>query len=321
MNPGTSQSGGEPQPWQRLYSLGGSDVAAALGLSPWKSPITLWQELRGELQPQPGNERTRWGQILEPVIRAEYVERNGVAVHVPPEPLVHPKHEWMHVRPDGIVVDGETWVRGLEIKAVGLRMEQHWEDGVPALYELQCRWGMAIADLPRWDVPVLIGGQEYREYVLERDAELEEAILEEAAAFWRLVEEGRPPDPDDTDEYKEYLIRRYAKPRKEYLQASVELDQSIGRYLELRELCKELEAERKQIENELHAAIGDAAGLEASDCRVSLVRVKGRTTVDYKAAFEDLCERVKIVDPSTITEKHTKQGAPHRRLQIKETKQ
>ena len=49
----------------RRSGIGGSDAAAALGLSPWKSALELWQEkVSGQRQPTQENEAMIWGRLM-----------------------------------------------------------------------------------------------------------------------------------------------------------------------------------------------------------------------------------------------------------------
>lgn len=311
----------------RTKSIGGSQAAAAAGLHPYCSPIQLFQELRGELAPFAGNERTRWGHLLEGIVRSEYVEREGCSVVIPDEPLWHPEHEWARATPDGIrLTNDDRHERIVEIKTAGLRAADRWgepgSDDIPPEYYCQVAWYMWIADLPRADVALLLGGQDFAIYRVERDDEFIEALVETAHHFWEQTQLGIPPDPDYTDDYSQYLLRRYAQPRKEYLQASVELDERIVRLRDVKAQLKDLEREKAQIENEIHAAVGDASGVECSIGRLQVTRVKGRTTVDYQAACQWLAASLGLSDDrlSSVLAQHTKQGAPHRRLTLREAK-
>lgn len=49
----------------RKKGMGGSDVAAALGLSPWRTPVELWQDKRGESDPQPTSDSMHFGRFLK----------------------------------------------------------------------------------------------------------------------------------------------------------------------------------------------------------------------------------------------------------------
>jgi hypothetical protein len=55
---------------ERSTGFGGSDAAAACGLSRWKSAYQLYLEKRGEAPlVEEENEAMRWGTLLEPVVR------------------------------------------------------------------------------------------------------------------------------------------------------------------------------------------------------------------------------------------------------------
>jgi putative phage-type endonuclease len=311
------------QPERR--GLGGSDAAAAIGLSPWKAPITLWQEKIGQLVEWEGNEPAYWGTVLEPVIREHYARLHDARIYVPPEPLYDVERPWMRASPDGIVLVGEEWDRGLEVKAPGLRQDEHWgaegSEDVPIVYEVQVRWYMHVTKRPRWDFAVLIGGQGYREYAIERDLEVEEAIVGEADHFWNAYVVPRvPPPPDATSEYSEYLARSYAKKRKDYLVATVELDAKVTQLVELREQLKAVERDKKLLENQVRAAIGDAAGVDTSLGRLKNTLVKGQRKTNWQAIAEELLLQLPLagvaVERDDLIAKHTKRGSSYHRFYL-----
>lgn len=68
----------------RKHGIGSSDAAAAVGLNPYKSQLTLWMEKTGrdaEL-PKPDPEDTTapvyWGTLLEPIVAASYTKQTGL---------------------------------------------------------------------------------------------------------------------------------------------------------------------------------------------------------------------------------------------------
>lgn len=62
----------------RKTGIGGSDAAAAVGLSPYKSQLELWLEKTGRdaglvtPDPQDTKEPVYWGTLLEPIVAAAY---------------------------------------------------------------------------------------------------------------------------------------------------------------------------------------------------------------------------------------------------------
>ena len=52
---------------KRVYTIGGSEVSALLGVNPWKKEIDLVKDKTNLSAPFHGNIATRWGNILENV--------------------------------------------------------------------------------------------------------------------------------------------------------------------------------------------------------------------------------------------------------------
>jgi hypothetical protein len=55
---------------------------------------------------------------------------------------------------------------------------------------------MLITALPVFDVSVLIGGQDFRQYEVPADHELQEIIIEAEHDLWQRVLKGEPPQPN-----------------------------------------------------------------------------------------------------------------------------
>jgi len=88
---------------ERRSGIGGSDAAAVLGISRYASPMKVYLEKTGELEPFAGNEYTEWGNILEPVIREQFQQRTGFVVEENLELLRSEKHPFMVAHLDGII--------------------------------------------------------------------------------------------------------------------------------------------------------------------------------------------------------------------------
>jgi putative phage-type endonuclease len=178
----------------RATGIGGSDAAAVLGLSAWKTPLDVYLEKVGLAQPSEDTAATKWGRLLEPAVRQEYSERTGFTVTQPRELRRSEKYPFMIAHPDGLVIDPR---RGYEGKTA--RTDHGWgepgTDEVPQDYLIQVQHYMVVEVIPVWDVAVLIGGQDYRQYEIPADRELQELIIEAEHDLWQRVQRGEPPDP------------------------------------------------------------------------------------------------------------------------------
>jgi putative phage-type endonuclease len=183
----------------RRTGIGGSDAAAAVGMSKWKTPLQLWLEKRGEAETSE-SEPMRWGTLLEPVVRQEYANRTGRTVIVPPGQLRHARLTFAIANVDGIA-DEEILYEGKTA-----RTAEGWgepgSDEVPPDYMIQTQHCMAVAGLAVAHVAVLIGGSDFRIYEVPADPELQELLLEQEAEFWRRVIENDPPEPTSLDDVR-----------------------------------------------------------------------------------------------------------------------
>jgi putative phage-type endonuclease len=184
----------ERQAWlqQRRAGIGGSDVAAMLGLSKWKSAYQLYLDKRGELPEQEDNESMYWGRELEPVVLKRYELETGNTVQVGEGILKHPDHAFMLANLDGRV-NGSLI---LEIKTA--RTADGWGEvntgEIPIAYSLQCQWYLMVTDSTTADVAVLIGGSDFRMYQVDEDLDLQDMLKGAAIEFWERVQDGNPPD-------------------------------------------------------------------------------------------------------------------------------
>jgi putative phage-type endonuclease len=189
---------------ERRRGVGGSDVAAILGLDPYRTAMDVWAEKVGILVGDPdepeANEAMRWGQLLEPVIVDEVCIRRGWE---PREDIVfrghHPDHEWMRANVDSLVTDEVNTDRGLgvlEAKTTSVWQASEWRDGeTPAPALVQTMWYLMVTGL-RWAaIAGLIGGQRLEIVDVEPDGELQRMLIDRCGAFWHDHVLPRQPPP------------------------------------------------------------------------------------------------------------------------------
>lgn len=181
----------------RRTGIGGSDVAAILGLSKWATPLQVYQQKRGELGDQPDNAAMRWGRYLEPVVRQAYADETGNEVRVLEQMLRHPTHEFMVANLDGFIEPASGPRRIFEAKTA--RTADGWgepgSDQIPQPYLLQVQHYLAVTGFIVADVAVLVGGSDFRIYEVPEDRELQEMMIDAEAEFWSRVQRGDPPEP------------------------------------------------------------------------------------------------------------------------------
>lgn len=92
----------------RRGKLTGSNVGAALGVNPWKTPDDLVRQMVREYhgaEPEfQGNAATEYGAAHEPLAIMDYLGKTGNLVEECGF-FVHPDHDWLGASPDGLVGD------------------------------------------------------------------------------------------------------------------------------------------------------------------------------------------------------------------------
>ena len=191
----------------RQKGIGSSDAAVAIGISPYKSPLALWLEKTGRQEPEDlsTKEAVFWGTTLEPILAEVYQERTGKKVRRVPQILQHPKEPYMLANLDRAIEGGGI----LEIKTAGLRSERQWEEGVPFAYQVQVLHQLAVTGKAWADVAVLIGGQEFRIYRVERDEARITALIDRERQFWHYVTNDTPPPVDGSESSHKALAALY----------------------------------------------------------------------------------------------------------------
>lgn len=217
----------------RAGALGGSEIAAALGLSLFESPFSLWHRKAGRIGPTEDNGEMYWGRALEPVLRQEFAKRHPeLQIEGDVGTWRHAEHPFMVANPDGVLWHAET-------QAYMHRPDEIWEgktarhrtgwgeegsDDIPVYYRAQGLWYADVFGAERIRYSVLFAGSEYAEYVVEFN-EGEAAILRERGeAFMKTLADNIRP-PLDSHEQTWNTIRQLSPGIEDY---DVELDLDIA---------------------------------------------------------------------------------------------
>lgn len=211
----------------RRKGIGGSDAAAILGLDPFKTPLAVYLDKRGELPDDEAGEAAEWGNRLEPVVaeaaqdrintdRAQaglppikFRRRNAILQH--PDPVL----SFMLANIDREGTGHENGPGIFEAKTTGYWPARAWEDGgdtLPDRYHIQLQHYLAVTGRRHGWIGVLIAGQRLVVEPVERDQALIDALVEIETAFWQRVQEGNPPPASADDDDRVKALYPDAKP-------------------------------------------------------------------------------------------------------------
>jgi putative phage-type endonuclease len=255
----------------RQSSIGGSEAAAAIGISPWQTPLDLYLTKLGMAAPIEETEAMKWGTRLEPLIAEEYQQLTGRGFVAEQLFVRSPVVEFMSATLDLVRDDG----RLVELKTVGSRSAHHWgesgSDEVPRHYLCQVLHQLIVTGTEVADVAVLIAGQEFRTFTIHRDDDVAARIVEREADFWQRVLHRDPP-PVDPARDGQALARLW--PRAE---GEVELgpvgEMLVEQWLDHGKAIHDRQEARERCKTELLTLMAEAASARLADGRLLTRRV------------------------------------------------
>jgi len=290
----------------RKLGLGGSDMAAVLGLSPWRSPIDVWLDKTSDTVEEKESEPMYWGNVLEEVVAQEFAKRSGYKVRNNNFTLQSEAYPYLLANIDREIVGLDA---GLECKTANAFKANEWDgDNVPDAYYIQCQHYMAVTGKSSWWIACLVGGNTFYYKEIKRNEEVIAAIIDTGAAFWELVKNKTMPAPDDTKQCENALKKLYQKSNGQSVELPANYGNMIIDYLEIKNQLSELEAKKRGIENVMKDFLKDNEKATYGEHFVSWKSTKPRETFDAKAFKDDYPE---------LHKKYIKVGEPSRRMDIK----
>lgn len=187
----------------RRRGIGGSDAAAILGISPWRTARDLYYD---KLSVVKADMDENWvalemGHLLEDLVAQIFAKKTGLRIFQRKVMFQHPLYPWMLADLDYLVElpDGSNAI--LEIKTTNYNARENWwyngEEIVPVYYESQGRHYMSVMNLDRVYFCCLYGNNEDEVIIrhLNRDYAYESELIALEDAFWNdHVQKHQPPD-------------------------------------------------------------------------------------------------------------------------------
>jgi len=240
----------------------GTDAAVLTTDHPYSSLLKTWAKKTGILV-----EEDRADDLVDHLTVGNYIEATicGLLTKKAGVQLLHTKDSIAFNRelpglghsPDGFVIDDRgVPCRLAEFKNVGQWSADRWADGPPPEVVAQCQHGMAVCDMPETYLGVLLGGNDFRWYIIERDEGWLSLHREALEDFHARLNGGGAPDPTSSDACRDAL-----KAMNPHIDGDpVALDMAAQDDTDRRELLKSRikddAAECKGIENRMIARLG-----------------------------------------------------------------
>ena len=255
----------------RQKGIGGSDSAAVCGFNRYCSPLEVWLRKTGRKDAEPDNEAMYFGRMLEPLIREEFSKRTGLTVQTCPFMFASKEYPYMIANIDGVVTEKDGTKSLLEIKTTNsfTTAKDLEENGLPIEWYFQISHYFLVTGLKKAHVGVLIGGNQFKYQVVERDEETIENIIALESHFWNEYVLKDVPPPADYNS-GESLATLYPESDGSTVILPVESDQLVDDYLKIKAAEEDLKKSKAETENKLKALLKDAeSGITPSGYKVS----------------------------------------------------
>ena len=294
----------------RQQGIGASDVPAVLGLSPYKSRLTLWLEKRGEIDPSVVGAAAERGVILEDAVATMYSRQTGRRLRQSHGMYVRRDLPWMYASLDRLTVGGDQ--RIVEIKTSA---SPAWSiNPVPLDVVAQVRWQMAVTGIDVVDVAALLGGLVFRVETIERDLEIERQMIDEVSDFWQSIVDGVQPDATHLD--TGLLGQIYRGDPDETIYGNDEVALLLSRYLDARSAAQQADRDVDTIEVEIKEIMQTATRLDADRYVATWRESAGREIIDWESIARK--SAMSHSDLDIMISNYRKVSAPVRRFVVKE---
>lgn len=244
----------------RSKGIGGSEVAAILGLDKYSSPYKVWARKTGREPKELENKYMRAGTILESAV-AEFFQQETkyriIKASAKQKVFTHPEYPFAIGMPDRFYIAKQKVGKGiLECKATQMQLDE-----VIDPWFCQLQWYLGITGSIYGGVAWLERGLDfkYREY--EYKKEFFDWMLGKVDAFWNVnVLKDVAPDPISVEDIQA-MYERSAEGKT--IEASAEMVQAHKRLKVLKDAIKEIEKESTQLEEQIKVAMRDAETISA----------------------------------------------------------
>jgi predicted phage-related endonuclease len=273
--------------WLAARRIGGSDVAAILGLgvSDRANPpsrFSLWAEKTGKASRESSGMETRFlnGHRAEKWLHEDLEQEAQIRLYDPGEWTVYWRDDlpWLTVTPDRFEIAEKApggrdfqcwspehtlpshqlygWFRGpVSFKTVDTMDAKSWGESPSAYALVQLHAEMIVTGLDEGVIAAYVGWGTFKWWRVERRPDLCNLLIEESEKFWKLVERDTPPVLDGSEATKKALTAIHPKDNGETVEIALDPEE-LEHYDLLCEQYKEIGGAIEKYENEIRSLIG-----------------------------------------------------------------
>jgi putative phage-type endonuclease len=293
---------------ERLNYICGSDAAVICGVSPWGNIVQLWQEKTRQIHRKDisDNPYIKAGNFLEPAVKAWFEHETGLKVTIDNNLIVHPEIPYLAGNIDGRVGDDAIFEAKTASHDEGWGQTNH--NQIPDHYLLQISHYMLVANVQKAHVAVLIRGNDFRYYTIERNPKLEEMMLRKYREFWKCVTKNIAPTPSNGAE----VLSLYGyRSIEDQVTADNDIEENLEKLNHVRESIKKASELKDKLEDKIKIYMGQ---------KDTLLTTSGKIAATWKEAAESRRFDMQAFkeENEELHNKYVKTGAASRRFIFKQ---
>jgi len=241
----------------RSKGVGGSEVAALLGLDEYSSPYKVWLNKTGREENNVDNKFTRAGIILEGAVAQFFEETTNYRIiksSAKQQTVFHPKHDFAFGTPDRRYYANVSGKRVLECKTVSYTVDE-----VPEKWFCQLQWYLGVLGSDNGAIAWLERGLDFKYKEYEFDKGFFEFLLDTAHKFWHENVLGDlAPEPINVAD----ILHRFPSHNPDFeIEATPEVIVVHSEIKEVKESIKILEERKTVLEDSMKMYMRDAEAI------------------------------------------------------------
>lgn len=245
----------------RKTGIGGSDIAAIMGYSPYKTAYQVWLEKTNRHEFVVDSDKVKAGEVMEDIIAFLYSIKTGDKVRKYKSMKRHKKYSFLTGSLDRIIKDrGDGKGEGvLECKNTEEWVFRSWGGSIPDYYYLQVQHYLLVTGYTWGVLAVLVNGWDLKIFPIEADPDLHLEIIREAYDFWNgNVLADKAPEVVNAEDLK----LKYPHPTLPEIEADNAARELVASLKSIKAAIDELTARKEETECKLKDYIGEAEVLK-----------------------------------------------------------
>lgn len=248
----------------RRTGIGGTDIAAILGRSPYKSALGVYLDKKGLNPPFATTPAQEFGLEQEDFILRKYAQMEKCKLTPNPGFKRHATIPYLvanvdAIRDDRIVVDAKNiGLYGDKGEYAYKAWGEPYSDQMPQHYLFQIAHYCLVLDFQEGHMVPYFGGSDLRVYVYKRNTQIDKLICQAAQRFWEdHILADKPPIEKGT--YQEITRLWKTVKNEECITASPPIEDLIKELRDIRTLSEELKVKEDTLRSHVASFMEDKA--------------------------------------------------------------